>query len=438
MKKLKSLLFIAPFIFISDKGTKPLPRPQRQFKEANEFSCEVPLKWLAMQLEIIKSPPSKIFLDPSVLAYCGVSLYEAVVNGMPAYQTLTGQLADMPEMPKTLPGASYHWATCANAALAFITRSFLVNATNANKISIDSLEKALNETFMKDVDGATLHRSVEYGKEVARLIFEWSKTDGSLAVNPPYVPPKGEGLWAPTPPDFSNAAVPYKGKNRLMVTGSEDGTDQPKPPAYSTEPSSDYYKMVKEVYDISQHLTAADSATAMYYRDNPGYPAGGHYFSTLSQVFSQAKPTLDMAALAYARAGIALNDAIIICYKAKYKYNVERPIRYIREVLGHPTWLALFNTPAHPEFPAGHAFTSAAVMEMLTSVFGDHFHFIDHTYDFLGMAPREFNSLNDLATDAAISRIYAGVHYRWSIEKGNKWGKAVAENILAKVMFLRE
>ena len=106
------------------------------------------------------------------------------------------------------------------------------------------------------------------------------------------------------------------------------------PPAYSEDPSSDFYKMVKDVYDVSQALTPEQRAIAVYYRDNPGF-GGGHYLSILKQVLVQENPKLDFTAYAFAKASIAIIDAGIGCFATKYQYNQQRPIKYIREVLGH-------------------------------------------------------------------------------------------------------
>jgi hypothetical protein len=359
---------------------------------------------------------------------------------MPSYQTLSGQLNELPDMPKTLPGMSYHWAASANAALAYLSKVFLPNATVINKASMDSLENALNASFANEpgADEAQLKRSIDLGKEVARRVFEWSKGDGSLVVRPTYVPPVGPGLWAPTAPNFPAAANPYAGLFRLMVIGSGDGADQPGPPAYSTNPSSAYYAMVKEVFDISLHLTAADSAVALWNRSNPGWPGAGQFVSIFYEILRQSQPTLDVAAESYAKAGIGFNDVFIATFKAKYKYNTERPIRYIREVLGHPNWLPLFNTPGHPEFPSAHSMIGSTITSMLTTVFGENFHFTDHTYEYLGMAPRSYTSLNDVSLESGTSRIYAGIHYRESVEKGRTWGFKIADNILQKVKFKKE
>src|SRR4030095_8886863 len=111
-------------------------------------------------------------------------------------------------------------------------------------------------------------------------------------------------------------------------------------------------------------------AKALYYRDGPGYPGGGHFVALLPQVLTQARASLDIAAVAYAKAGMGLLDAVTGLWKVKYTYNVERPITYIRTVLGHPDWNALFNTPGHPDFPSGHSNQAGAFEEMMADVFG--------------------------------------------------------------------
>lgn len=405
-------------------------------KQTESFSSDVTFKWMDMHLRLIRTnatplgglPPLRFF------GYCGIALYESVVPGMPAYQTLSMQLSGMPAMPQAKAGVAYHWPTCANAALAAMNKNFFPNTSADNKASMDSLENALNTQYMSEVKDDEFQRSVAFGKNVALLIFDWSKTDGAANANAPYTPPAGPGLWAPTPPAFAPAAVPYWGKNRLMVTGSLEGSEQPLPPAYNTGPSSAYYAMVKEVYDLSQTLTPEQIAIGLYYRDNPGY-GGGHYLSILKQVLEKEKAKLDLSALAYAKTGIACIDAAIGCYQVKYQINQERPIRYIREILLHPAWNPLFGTPNFPDFPSAHSVIAGSFSEILTSFFGNNYHFTNHTYDYLGMAPRSYNSFNEMATEIGNSRIYAGIHYTYSCQAGKLQGKKIGQNICAKLKF---
>jgi hypothetical protein len=407
--------------------------------QTNTYSSEVVIKWMDMQLLLMRTAtgiPNNAFTRP--YAYSGITLYEAVVPGMPAYQSLASQLNGLSGLPQTEPGFAYHWPSSANTALAYINKQMFPTTSAANKTSIDSLENALNTQYQGEADAGTIDRSIAFGKAVAQKIFEWAETDGYLHASDPYTAPTGAGLWVPTPPAFAAASTPYWGNLRTIVPGSGDNAQPDAPTPYSADPSSDFYKMVKEVYDVSQTLTAEQTAMALYWRDVPGVTTPGHYVSILKQVLENDKPMLDKAAIAYALGGITAYDAAISCWQTKYHYNLVRPITYIRTVLGHTTWSALFSTPAHPEYSAAHAVLSAATADALTNLFGDNYSFTDHTYDYLGMAPRSFSSFRALGEDAGYSRIYGGIHYRPTIVVGLEQGRKVAQNIISKLNFLKE
>lgn len=410
--------------------------------QTKTFSSEVAQKWQDLQNRFLRTPTNA---NPfgrhghRWFAYCGIALYESVVPGMPAYQSLDDQLIDMPDMPTTEPGKAYHWPTAANAALASMNKHFftLANTTATNVASMDSLETALNAEYQSQVNSETFQRSTDFGRTVAERIYTWSTTDGSLTVYPPFVPPASP-LWNNTPPNPAGIADPYWGNNRLLVQGSTDGTASPLPPPYSTDPNSAYYAMVKEVYDISQTLTAAQKATAEYFRDQPGFQAGTAYVSMFQQVMNVEKPQLDFYALAHAKVGIALYESMINCWKIKYETFVDRPIRYIRNVLGHATWNPVFTTPGHPDFPSGHSQNGGAFAAVMTSIFGDNYQFTLHTYDNLGMAPRTYNSFDEMAVDVGRSRVYAGIHYTYSCVEGKKQGEKTAWNILNILKFKKD
>lgn len=412
---------------------------QGHLKQAKTYSSEVAFKWIDMQLELIRTNPTPLGGVPPqrYYAYSAIALYESIVPGMPSYQSLSVQLTDMPEMPKTLHGYKYYWPACANAAMAAMTRSFFTNATPANRAAIEALEKTLNDSYQLQTDNEEFQRSVNFGKAIARLVFDWSKTDGASNANAPYTPPVGPGLWAPTPPAFAAAFGPYWGNNRLMVANSLYGSAPQAPPVYSEDPSSDFYKMVKDVYDVSQALTPEQTAIAIYYRDNPGF-GGGHYLSILKQVLVQENPNLDFTAYAFAKASIAIIDAGIGCFQIKYLYNQQRPIKYIREVLGHPSWNPVFPTPNFPDFPSAHSTIAGAFSEIMKDLFGSDYQFTDHSYDYLGMPPRHFNSFDALVQEIGDSRVYAGIHYRLSCVSGTQQGRKIGQNINNTIMFLKE
>jgi len=420
-------------------------KPENQ---TQSYSSDVVSAWLDVQVSMLFAQTGNPFgFNPSrYMAYCGVALYESVVPGMPAYQSLHGQLTDMPAMPAVEPGQHYHWPASANAALAAMTQNFFSTTTAYNGQAVADLETQLNDQYRAEVGDVIFERSVEFGKAVATKIFEWSKTDNA-AWPTSVTPPTGDGVWKS---ETGAAPVnPYWGYNRLMVPGSLNNSVSP-PLAYSTDPSSPYYKEMKEVYDVSQNLTHEQKLIAKYFNDsNPGYPAGGHYICVLKQVIEQFNPALDKAAVTYAKTGITLFDATTSSFKAKYEHWKERPFSFIRSIIAptaNPVWKPFIPTPGFPDFPSNHAVFSSSVAHVLSSIYGSQVSFTDETYEGMtadlgngveNLGSRHYDSFEEMTQEISMSRLYGGIHYRYSCEEGMKQGKKVAENIDNTVKFLK-
>ena len=404
------IAFLSVFNFSCQKETRQLPVQEEiasapnnngaekgHLKQTKTFSSDLVVRWINVQLDMLRLPlPAGTGTAGTdrAQAYSGIALYEAVVNGMPAYQSLSGQLTDFPEMPTTEPGKAYHWAASANAALAEISWRLFPATADINKTRITHVKDSLNAKYALEVDAATLKRSTDFGKEVATRVANWAATDGS-APNPndSYIfpagtglPPAGTGLWVPTSPPPAAIVGAFAWKRRLIVPGSAAGTALAPLPPFSSDPSSAFYAMVKEVYDASLVLTTDQKAMADYFKDNPGYGPGGGFVWVLQEALRIAQPTLDQAAITYAKVGMAQHDVTIVLFTSKYTFNVIRPVTYIRAYI-NPAWNTYIGTPNHPEFPSGHATTNGAVVTMLNNSFGENFPITLHTYDYLNTAP---------------------------------------------------
>lgn len=407
-------------------------------QQTKTFSGEVVVSWLNQQLKMLKVPLPAGTAGQATdrcQAYCGIALYEAVVNGMPAYQSLSGQLTDFPAMPSTEPGKAYHWGACANAALAEMNRKLFPATADANKTAMNELENNWQTVFAGETNAATLQRSVAFGKEVATRVFNWAATDGFTNVNPPYVPPAGPGLWIPTaatPP-----VGPYFYQRRKIVPGVANGTELDPPPVFSATPGSPFYNMAKEVYDASLSLTDDKKALVDYFKDIPGYTPGGTYVALMTQALDNTKPSLDKAALTYVKVGLAQHDASIVLFTNKYQYNLIRPVTYIKAYID-PNYSTYIPTPNHPEFPSGHSTTGGAVLTMMSKIFGKDFHITLHTYDYLNYPPRSYTSFKQMLKEISDSRLYGGLHYRPTLDKSEAQGRRVAHNILRTINFLKE
>lgn len=400
------------------------------------FSATVLDQWMAMQIHLMSHTQAS-FNGPfiRVYAYSGItayaSLYPAVKERSPG-RFLIYDLNNFPELPKLEKGKKFYGPASLNAALAFMNRRMFPMASEANKKLIDSLEAVLKKSFYKEVEPAAITYSSDYGKKLALVIYQWAEMDGYKMDNRPYSPPTGQGKWKPTAPGYAKAVSPYWGQLRTIVPGSNEHTEPLPPPEYAEDTASVFYKMVKEVYDISRTVTPEQKRIAFFWKDiNPGITAPGHWLNILRQVIQKENSSIEMGAYAYALTGIALNDTWISSWKTRYTYNILRPITYIQTVIGDTAWEPVITTPPHPEYPGGHAALSSSVAEMLTELYGDHYEITDHTYDFLEMMPRSYPSFRAIAEEAAISKVYGGIHYRLSVDIGLQQGKDVTQNILS-------
>ncbi len=393
-----------------------------------KYPAKVAFDWINLQQNLSKTTPG---FGPGVtgraFAYSGLALYESVVPGMLSYQSylskVTGQ-AVLIDKKK-----DYYWPASANAAMAEIMRN-LFNATSAsNKATIEALEASNYASYQGAAPSDQLETSASFGRNIAKAVFEWSKTDGFLAPIPPLTIPIGPGYWIPTPPALGPPVATNWGDFRSFYPGIADKTQPGAPTLYSEMVGSDFYKMSNYVYEVSKTLTNDDILLVRTWADIPGnYNGQAHFTNVLSQILVEQNANLEIASYAYAKHGMAIFDAAISCFKTKYKYLLVRPVSYIRSVLGKPTWNTVIPTPSHPEYSAAHATISGASQKILESLFGTKYSFIDHTHDAL-YGPRSYTSFEDYANQSGWSRVLAGVHYKPSVDVGLEQGRKVGEFI---------
>jgi hypothetical protein len=402
---------------------------------ASAYSAAVLNKWMALQIRLMATTPHKLN-GPFVrgYSYSGLAAYFSVAPGIPpssAFWFSAGRLSNLPALPEAASSEGFHWPSSLNAALASMNRSMFPAAAAENKKAIDSLETALQSDFASKASAATLQRSTQYGKKVAQSIFAWAENDGFRHASNNFTLPTGKGKWMPTPPEYDKTFTPNWGSLRTMVAGSFEKAGPPVPLPYSEDSSSAFYKQAKEVFTISQNPTQEQKKIMLFWKElNPGITAPGHWLNILRQLIEKENLTLDKAVFAYATTGVALNDAWIGCWKTRYQHSLLRPVTYIREVMGHKDWLSLLPTPPNPEYTAMFAVMAGAVSTALAEVFVDNYTFTDHTYDEAGLGPRTYHSFTAMAREAGVSKIYGGIHYRFSVEAGLQQGRAVAGNVI--------
>ncbi|WP_219416394.1 vanadium-dependent haloperoxidase [Pseudonocardia nigra] len=273
-------------------------------------------------------------------------------------------------------------------------------------------------------------RSAEYGHRVGERILTWAAEDGYAdTVGRAYQPRTGAAQWAP---EFGLEAVePHWGIVRPFALPAADAYQPPPPPApFSPHPGSAFFHQATRVYQAGLTLTDEQREIALFWSDNArlsGTPAG-HWMLIARDLVNQRGWPLDRAAQLYALLAVALADAFTSCWHEKYRTNLLRPDTYIRAHID-PGWRPWVATPVFPEYTSGHSVASRAAATVLTDLAGATA-FTDNNHAPGPFAPRSFASFHAAAEEAAISRLYGGIHYPMSIEIGLSQGEQVARHVI--------
>jgi membrane-associated phospholipid phosphatase len=254
---------------------------------------------------------------------------------------------------------------------------------------------------LADVDGKAFLR----GRLIGRLLIARAESDGSDAVWTGSIP-VGRGNWVPTPPSFiypplEPSAATWRTWN--LHDGSQFRPGPP--PVYG---SARFLAEVREVYSVSRTLSAEQKRIADYWADGAGTvtPAGHWNRIALDLVGAAGWPTR-RASLLFSVLNTAQADAFIACWDAKYAYWTPRPVTAIRRLID-PSWLSYTVTPPFPSYVSGHSTTSGAASTVLGAFF-----------------PHRAGELNAMAEEAAVSRLYGGIHFRSDNDAGLELGRRV-------------
>jgi hypothetical protein len=286
-----------------------------------------------------------------------------------------------------------------------------------------------------------VNASNAFATSIGKAIIAWSKKDNYAQTRSAekYTVKDIPGRWVPTPPMYASAAEPHWKEIRTMVLDSASQFRPSPPPTFSvTDKKSEYYINVMMVKNAVDSLTDEQKHIANFWDDNPfkinvnghamfstkKFSPPGHWMSVVGIANKTAKGDFNTAVCAYAKTGIALFDAFIHTWDAKYTYNTVRPETVINKYID-PNWRPLLQTPAFPEYTCGHSTISSAAAEALTSVYGDHLAYTDSTELEFGIANRSFSSFRAAAEENNWARFYGGLHFHNSCITSTKKGKEV-------------
>ena len=395
---------------------------------------EILRDWYYLMNELVRHTPT---YSPPVASrsfgYLGVTAFEAAVGGSDKLVSLVGQLQKLDAVPAREPGATYDETVIIGAAMS---DAIVYYFGNTGPTGLRAIKTAQTKWRAKVVDGVAddvVQRSEAFGKAMAASIRDWSLDDGGAVVTNMGFPekwdlPKGDDKWVPTNPIRQQQLplLPEWGNNRTFVIPSGATCPTPGNPPFSTDPESQFYEEAKEVYDTGKNATPEQTAIARFWSDDPmlSMTPPGHWVSIALQVADRANLSLDDTVDLLARMGVAMSDAFVGCWHAKYTYNLVRPITYIKKNID-PKWEPILNTPPFPEYPSGHSTVSGAMDAVMTAFFGENYAFEDNTGSPDGRNPRNFKSFHEAAEEAGISRMFGGIHFHSAIVDGLTQGRCI-------------
>lgn len=388
----------------------------------------------------IFSPP----VASRIYAYPNIAAFEALVNAYPDYQSLDGQLDGLKNVPKPEEGKEYCFP------LASI-HAFLI-AGKALIFSEDQIEEFEDEIYAEfkalNMPQDVYDRSMAFGKTVSDHILAWADTDmyKETRTYPKYSIPEDPAKWKPTPPDYMDGIEPAWNKIRTMVIDSANQFVPPPPTEFSVDKNSQFYKETMEVYDVVKNVDEEKVAIAEFWDCNPfvshhtGHvmfatkkiTPGGHWMGISYIASKTSDADLMRTVETYTRVSISLFDAFISCWDEKYRSNLVRPETVINTYIDE-SWLPVLQTPPFPEHTSGHSVISGASAVALTELYGDDFAFVDSTEVEYGLPPRSFTSFYNASDEAAVSRLYGGIHYRPAIDDGVTQGRKIGKLIVDRV-----
>jgi hypothetical protein len=321
------------------------------------------------------------------------------------------------------------------AAASVAAHNMLVALYPANVAAIDA---ALTASLALIPNSSTKTSGMATGAAVASAMLAARANDGANRPST-YVPVGGPGHWVPTPPGFAAPGLPQYADVDPFLIASPEVFRAAAPPAIDTP---EYAAFLNEVRDIggatSATRTADQSAAAAFWAPLPANGTGPWIRTAIDASGAQGLSTLENARM-LAQLSVAVADATIATWDTKYYYDYWRPVTAIQNagIDGNPLteadldWLPFIVTPAHPSYLSAHSSVAAAAAAILNANLGSNLSFC------LTIAGnnRCWEDFDAAALDAANSRLWGGIHYRFDNEAGLELGAKVAAFTLTSSTF---
>jgi hypothetical protein len=404
-------------------------RPDRVVGIENTTSPTQLSEWMEQLGAVIRATNTQGEEASRILAYASIAYYEGYAFSSESMRSLVGQLEGLESIPQPDPALTYNYGVIAEAAMYKVLDRMYANAPTNIQLVLSSTYTDHERDYLQiGVAEAVVDRSRDFGSSLGQAIIDWSNEDGYSELSScSTTVPTGAYDWQPTPPNFSAAQNACWGDLRAftftpaeLITLCHPGI----PDEASTQVYSD---AMTEVYELGNNINPAQAEIARFWNDaNGSFTVPGHYISILADLIDQNILNGEETVTAFAHLCIAMADTYISTYKLKYTYFRPRPVTLIQQTIDS-NWESEMNSPATPEFPSMRATMAYAAAQVFTNRYGA-IEFRDDTYmNVLNIDERIYASFDEMATEAALSRLYAGTNVRLTIDRSEYHGRCIAQ-----------
>ena len=439
MRRLMILLLSFPLLL--QAGTKPT----EESKQVEDFVDQL-FQISAVMLHDVVNPPAA----SRYYAYATLAAYQVVQAHHPEMPDLASHFKEKPDFSGITAPASADPVFAATYAMLelgkkMLPSGYMLQEKQEKYISMYQEQYGLSRTATDE--------NIAYAETVAAAVLAYTKTDGhnKLSTYTRYMPTKEEGRWYPTPPAYIEAIEPEWRTIRPFFLDSASQFAPPPPAPFNLDSGSSFHTQTMEVYHTVKNITEEEEEIANFWDCNPfavkftGHMAiglkkitpGGHWMGIAGIASEEAGISFAETVRVHTLLALTLHDAFISCWDEKYRSDRIRPETVINRYIDQQ-WKPILQTPPFPEYTSGHSVVSASAAVVLTALLGDDFAFDDDTEVIFGLPVRSFTSFYQAAEEAAISRLYGGIHFRDAIEDGVDEGKAVGYHILSTLSMTGE
>jgi hypothetical protein len=404
-------------------------------------------KVIDIMIHDIFSPPvaSRVFVYPDIAAY------EIIAQNNTNYKSLSGQINTLGKIP--VPNKNSH----VNYQLAaFMTHLDLSKSLIFSEEKLAVYQDSLYQVW-ETINPVEFQESKTYASQVTDFITLWMNTDNykQTRTMPKYtVDSQEDWRWQPTPPSYMDGLEPHWNKIRSFVLDSASQFKPVPPPTFSMDKSSRFHKELMEVYNTTNKMKQIGDESdevqiARFWDCNPYVSVtrghlmfavkkitpGAHWILITQIACKNSDADFDKTVFAYTKTAIGIADAFISCWDEKYRSNLVRPETLINKYIDYE-WKPVLQTPPFPEYTSGHSVVSGSAATVLTNIFGDNFNFLDDSELRYGLPIRSYSSFKQASQEAAISRMYGGIHYRAAVEVGIGQGVKVGNLVNDKLKMI--